>query len=159
MTPENLIQNAILPALKLLPGKMDSPAARAMLIAIALQESRIAHRAQIGGPARGYWQFEMYGGVKGVLNHPASQAHIRSALLALDYSPDSKEPACYIAIEHNDVLAACFARLLLWTLPQPLPAQNNPAGGWSQYIAAWRPGKPHRDTFDGFYADAWDLAK
>lgn len=157
MTPERLLHNAIVPALKLLPEKMDSIPARAMLVAIALQESRCKYRAQIGGPARGFWQFEMYGGVKGVLNHPASQGHIKSVLGALDYSPDAKEAACYIAIEHNDVLAAAFARLLLWTLPGPLPAQNSPGGGWSAYIAAWRPGKPHRETWDSFYTDAWDI--
>lgn len=159
MTPESLLRNAIEPALRLLPDAMDSQAARAMLIAIALQESRAKYRAQIGGPARGYWQFEMYGGVRGVLDHSASQEHIRFVLAALDYSPDAKEPACYIAIEHNDILAAAFARLLLWTLPQSLPARTEPASGWAQYILAWRPGKPHRGTWDAFYAQAWDIVE
>ena len=155
MSPEIFLQNAIFPALRLLPDKMDSRPARAMLIAIALQESRIKHRAQIGGPARGYWQFELGGGVRGVLTHPASKPHIRSVLSALDYDPDSDASNCWTAIEHNDLLAAAFARLLLWTLPSDLPAQNAPGAGWTQYIAAWRPGKPHRETWDAFYAQAW----
>lgn len=158
MTPALFLQNALLPALRLLPAKMDGQAAIAMMVAIALQESRIKHRAQIGGPARGYWQFELGGGVRGVLTHPASKPHIQSVLTALDYDPDSPPDACYKAIEHNDILAAAFARLLLWTLPGRLPVRVDPDDGWSQYIAAWRPGKPHRDTWDAFYAEGWALA-
>lgn len=158
MSPENLIQNAIAPALRLLPAKMDSDAAIAMLVGIALQESRLAHRRQVNGPARGYWQFEQGGGVRGALTHPASRLHIRSVLAALDYDITADAADCYLAIEHNDILAACFARLLLWTLPDKLPAQTAPGSGWSQYIAAWHPGKPRRASWDGYFADAWELA-
>lgn len=157
MSPELLIQNAIFPASRLLPEKMDSRAARAMMIAIALQESRIKHRAQIGGPARGYWQFELGGGVRGVLNHPASKMNIRAVLTELDYAPDSDAGKCWAAIEHNDILAAAFARLLLWTLPEPLSGAAEFEESWEQYISAWRPGKPHRATWDNFYTQAWDL--
>lgn len=144
---------AIPAALKLLPANMDSPEARAMLIAIGLQESRFVHRRQIGGPARGFWQFEQGGGVRGVLNHPASRPAICSVLLLLDY--DMTPEASYEAIEHNDVLAVCFARLLLWTLPEALPRRDDPEEAWAQYIEAWRPGRPHRATWDAFYQQAW----
>ena len=53
----NPIPDILDPAAKLLPG-MDSAKARVMLLAIGLQESRFEHRRQIGGPARGFWQFE-----------------------------------------------------------------------------------------------------
>jgi hypothetical protein len=158
VSPENLIQNAIAPALRILPAKMDSDAAIAMMVAIGLQESRLEHRAQIGGPARGYWQFELGGGVRGVLTHPASKPHIQAVLTALDYDPASDPAACYAAIEHNDALAAAFARLLLWTLPEALPARTAPGSGWSQYLSAWRPGRPHPDLWPAYFADAWDLA-
>jgi len=157
MSPEFLIEHALSPALHLLPGKMDSRQARAMCVAIALQESRIKHRRQIGGPARGYWQFELGGGVRGVLTHPASRPHIQSVLAALDYSHDSDAQECYEAIEHNDILAAAFARLLLWTLPDSLPNLDSPGKGWTQYLSAWRPGKPHRDTWDAFFKEAWEV--
>ena len=157
MAPETFLANALIPALRLLPPKMDTPAARAMVLAICLQESRMKYRRQLGGPARGYAQFELGGGVRGVLTHPASQAHIKYVLTALDYDPMSDPAACYQAIEHNDILAAAFARLLLWTLPTPLPMRGDAQGGWDTYIAAWRPGKPHRDTFDAFYDQAWSL--
>ena len=156
MTPSLFVDLALNPALRLLPTKMDTPAARAMLIAMALQESRLKHRRQIQGPARGYWQFEQGGGVKGVLTHTASKEYAQFVCLSLDYKPESS--VVYEAIEHNDVLACVFARLLLWTLTPPLPARNNPAGGWSQYLSAWRPSKPHRDTWDDFYEAAWEAA-
>lgn len=136
---------------------MDSRAARAMVLAICLQESRLTHRAQVGGPARGYAQFELGGGVRGVLTHPASRPHIQAVLAALDYTTAASAEACWIAIEHNDILAAAFARLLLWTLPGALPAQDAPGAGWAQYIAAWRPGKPHRETWNAFYDQAWRM--
>jgi hypothetical protein len=139
----------------LLPARMDSDEARAMLIAIALQESRFQHRVQIKGPARGFWQFELGGGIRGVLNHSASKQYIRSVLDALcyDYLPDTS----YLAVMHNDVLACAYARLLLWTLPEALPPRDDPEEAWAQYQEAWRPGKPHPETWKNFYEQAWIL--
>lgn len=127
-----------------------------MLMAIAMQESRFDERRQIGGPARSFWQFE-FGGIKGVLNHKASAPLIRSVLTQLDYdyAPDSS----YNAIEHNDVLAFAYARCLLWTLPNPLPKRDEVEEGWTQYVEAWRPGKPRPQTWDAFYAKAWQLTE
>ncbi len=138
----------------LLPEKLDTPEAKAMLMAIAMQESRWDERRQIGGPARSFWQFE-FGGIKGVLNHPASKPLIRSVLERLDYdfAPDTS----YTAIEHNDVLAFAYARCLLWTLPNPLPKRGDVEEGWTQYTEAWRPGKPHHGTWDAFYEQAWGM--
>lgn len=159
MTPNMLTWLAIDPAFVLLREDMDSDAARAMLIAIALQESRIKHRRQIGGPAHGFWQFEV-AGVRGVLTHPASQPRIHEALVALDYPPERwNSENIHAAIEHNDVLAAAFARCLLWTLPDQLPRRGDPGEGWRQYIEAWRPGRPHRGTWDGLYLEAWDTVE
>lgn len=155
MTPEFFHDRALVPAMRMLPSKLDTIEARAMVVAICLQESRLEHRAQIGGPARSYAQFELAGGVMGVLNHRASRPHIQAVLAALDYDPASDAPACFRAIEHNDILAAAFARLLLWTLPDSLPDRNASAIGWSVYTKAWRPGKPRRETWDTCFARAW----
>lgn len=127
-----------------------------MLVAIALQESRAAHRKQIGGPARSYWQFETIG-VAGVLEHPSTRFEAELFLGQLDYSPASIAAKVYLAIEHNDVLAAGLARLLLWTLPKPLPERHDAPEGWAQYLAAWRPGKPHPETWGANWAEAWQL--
>jgi len=153
MTPSLFIELALTPALRLLPPEMDSAAARAMIVAVSLQESRIKHRRQIGGPARGYAQFEKGGGVLGVLTHPASKDHAREVCAALDYEPTTD--AVYVAIEHNDILACCFARLLLWTHPEPLPGQNEADAAWDYYESVWRPGKPHPETWLAFWHQAW----
>ena len=140
-------------AFSLLPEGMDSEDARVMLLAIGLQESRFDHRVQIGGPARGFWQFEKGGGIRGVLGHHATKYHAMSACRHLRYFDADDE--AYNAIAHNDVLACVFARLLLWSLPQPLPTSSD--DGWDQYLAAWRPGKPHPETWAAFYAQAKQL--
>ena len=157
MSPEAFLANALEPALKLLPAPMDSAAARAMVIAICLQESRLKHRRQVGGPARGYGQFELGGGVRGVLTHPATRQPIQVVLTCLDYDPTSSAEECWAIIEHNDILAAAFCRLNLWWLPSPLPERHDAAEGWRQYFDSWKPGKPHRGTWDSFYTQAWDI--
>ena len=143
-------------AAALLPANMDVPAAKAMLMAIAMQESRWDERRQIRGPARGFWQFEL-GGIKGVLIHHASRPIIEAVLARLDYNNDPF--VSYTAIEHNDVLAFAYARCLLWTLSPALPARGDAATGWAQYIDAWRPGKPWRKTWDGFFKAAWQMVE
>lgn len=145
------VKQWVLPAAAdLLPSSMRSTDADRELMAIAWQESRLRHRAQIGGPARGFWQFEL-GGVRGVLDHRATALHAARVLEQLQYrDPTPRE--IQAALQHNDVLAAVFARLLLWTLPEPLP--TTAAAGWNQYLDAWRPGKPHPAT----WADAWEIA-
>jgi hypothetical protein len=151
-------QLAIQPALHLLPKQMSTPSAEAMLVTIGLQESRLAYRRQIGGPARSLFQFEVTG-VAGVLTHQASSPLIHDVLSALSYPPNLWTPEeCHKAIEHNDVLAAAFARCLLWTLPSALPKEDESHGAWLQYIKAWRPGRPHRATWDAFYEEGWQCA-
>lgn len=157
MNPSILLKTAIEPALSLLPEQMDSPQARRMLIAIALQESGLSERRQIGswdngipryGPARGWWQFEG-GGVIGVLRHKATSPHIAQACHDLGYE-DTDPSGLHRAVEHNDVLACVFARLNLWWLPQPLAEAEE--DGWAQYIEAWRPGKPHKERWPAAWA-------
>lgn len=156
---EHLHDYAIPAAYAVLPAPMKSEAATAMLLAIALQESKARYRHQLGGPARGFWQFEAGGGVQGVLTHPATQMHARSALNLLCYPASLTVNVIHGAIEHNDALAAVFARLLLWSLPQALPVSTDDAGAWDQYMAAWRPGRPHRSTWAPNYAVAWSMVQ
>ncbi|QYJ23444.1 hypothetical protein KYT87_09575 [Achromobacter sp. ES-001] len=152
MNLSEIIKTGIEPALALLPAKMDTPAARVMLLAIGLQESRFIHRRQINGPARGFWQFERGGGVVGVLTHSASAALARQVCEARGVTPTA--PAVYAQLESDDVLAAAFARLLLWTDPGRLPAVGDSKGGWDLYARTWRPGKPHQQTWSDLHAQA-----
>lgn len=154
MTPRFFIDFALAPTLSLLPAKMDTQAGRAMIVAICLQESHLTNRRQLNGPARGYAQFEA-GDVRGVLAHPASGPIIQAVLASLDYDPNADVASCYSAIGDNDILAVAFARLLLYTLPQRLPSRYQVDAAWEQYLSAWRPGRPHRESWDAFYASAW----
>lgn len=144
--------DAIAEGLKLLPAAMNSRKARVLMYAIALQESRFTHRRQIGGPARGFWQFERGGGVRGVLSHPASSKHAGKVCAARNVKPTPID--VYPELEHDDVLAAAFARLLLFTDPSALPEIGDVQGSWDYYIRNWRPGRPHPKTWAPLYAQA-----
>jgi hypothetical protein len=152
MTLDKVIRDAYLPAIAII-GVKDSPETRVMILAIGLQESRFEYRRQMGnGPAMGYWQFERGGSVKGVLNHPASAAKARTLCHARSVTPEPM--SAWLALENDDVLAAGFARLLLLTDPPALPAVTDAQGAWDCYLHNWRPGKPHRATWDAFHARA-----
>jgi hypothetical protein len=150
---------AITPALQLLPGAMDTPEARVMLLAIGLQESRLTARRQLvgspprpTGPATGLWQFEQGGGVRGVLEHQASRYWMHRVCHEREVKPVASE--VWRALQHDDILAAATARLLLFTDPRRLPALGDEAAAWQCYIRTWRPGKPHRSTWPALYAVA-----
>jgi hypothetical protein len=148
--------HAIPSAYRLLPGTMASDNATALMLAIGLQESRCIYRRQNGGPARGFFQFERDGGVRGVLRHHRTRPLLLPVLDLLQYPHEAQ--AIYNAIEDNDVLAVILARLLLWTLPDPLPDRADEQAGWQQYVSAWRPGKPHPGTWSAAYALGWLIA-
>lgn len=152
MTLSEIRERAIAPALAMLPARMRSDAAEVMLLAIGLQESGLIHRHQIGGPAHGLLQFERGGGVRGVMNHPASKDH--AARVCVERGVEPTVVAAFDAIEFDDVLAMAFGRLLLWTDPKPLPDVQDVNGAWDLYLRVWRPGKPHRHTWDRHYAEA-----
>lgn len=151
MTPSRLLTTAIYPALgelELQSIPQNANAAR-LLLAIALQESGLRYRRQVtaggqeNGPASSYWQFEAGGGCKGVLTHKAVASKMLNICNAYDINPTQQ--GLWEAMRYNDIVAACAARLLLWTLPSKLPTTAD--YGWSQYISAWRPGKPHPSTW------------
>jgi hypothetical protein len=145
-------------AFRLLPDEMGTPEAAAMLMAIAYQESDFAARQQIGGPARGFWQFEM-GGVLAVISPQSIRIPLNAALEALRYPSGPKIPQTYYdAIRHNDVLACVFARLLLWLHPLPMPARQDVDGAWAMYLRQWRPGKPRPDDWASSWQRAWQLS-
>jgi len=139
----------------ILGTKFNTRDASIIMAAIAYQESNFFHRKQIIGPARGLWQFEMNGGVIGVLRHSSS------AKLALEVCRIRKvehtTKNVYDQLEHDDVLAAAFARLLLWTDPKPIP--SDPDSAWQYYLKIWRPGKPHPGRWKECWSNAVDLYK
>lgn len=152
--PSEFLREIIDPACAALTGQMGrdmgEDRARVMMLAIAYQESNLEHRRQIRGPARGFWQFERGGGTAGVLNHERSKAAAKASCEAMGVEPEVG--VVYEALASDDNLAACFARLLLWTDPKPLPAIGDEEGAWQYYLANWRPGKPHRARWSQAHA-------
>lgn len=154
----NIVETAINPALALLPPRLDTPEARVLLLAIGMQESRFEFRRQLGdGPARSFWQDELgtkatRGGVTGVYLHSASGELLR--LLCRERGCEFDPRCIWEAIEHDDVLAAGLARLLLLTDAKPLPKVGDEAGAWETYLRVWRPGKPKPRTWPKCYAAA-----
>jgi len=159
MTPKDILVGAVDPAIALLhqlTGIVPTQKARVLTMAIAGQESRWAHRLQVPvAYARGFWQFERGGGVAGVLSHPGSRGKIAAVCADLLISCDVA--TVYEAIAWNDTLAASMARLLLFTDPRPLPEIGDVDGGWSYYLANWRPGAPHPETWPARHATAREL--
>jgi len=149
ISPQAFVSQILPGALALLPTNMNSRPARVMLLAIALQESSLAHREQIGGPARGLLQFEL-GGVRGVLTHPASGDYADRVCRLRDVQPTPEQ--VYGALAGDDILAVALGRLLLWTDPQTLPTDAQ--GGWDLYARVWRPGHPRPDDWIGNYQTA-----
>ncbi|SKC78207.1 hypothetical protein SAMN05445504_2355 [Burkholderia sp. CF099] len=157
MTLSDVISTAIAPALGFLPRQMDTPEARVMLLSIGLQESRFMARQQVGGPARGFWQFEQgtpvsKGGVWGIYLHASSQYWLSGLCDARGVPFDAG--SIYNALDKDDVLAAGVARLALFTDPQKLPATSDATGSWALYQRVWRPGKPRPDTWAVLHAQA-----
>ena len=149
------------PALAMLPPAFDSQLVRVHLLADGLQESELAHRVQIidgggRGPAHGLWQFERAGGVLGVLSHKASRAYAWRVCDARGVPADSR--AVWERLEHDDILAAVFARLLIWTDPYKLPGLDDEAGAYQMYCERlWRPGKPRPSDWPANWRRARDF--
>ena len=171
MMVDHVLTFTVPAAYSLLPPAMRSDKATAMLLAVGLHESDgfSARRQYNRGPAHGFWQFERTG-TRGVLEHPRSEAAAAEVIAALRYQLPTATPArqaleVFEAVTHNDTLACCLARLLLWTLPVPLPAEDDPSAAWAQYVQGWKPGAVTKGTdedrirlrahFYHCYAEAW----
>lgn len=137
------IQADIRSGLALLPPQMGTLPARIMLRAINLQENPRRLEQQVRGPARGDYQFEIGGGVRGVLRHSSSKKHAEAVCKARGVQPTAE--AVYEAIGTDPILAAALARLLLWTDPKPMPATGDVSAAWAMYLGVWRPGAAARD--------------
>lgn len=127
------------PGLALLPASWNTLEARVMLRAIQLQEDPKERRRQMNnGPARGAWQFEKGGGVAGVLNHPSVTVYAAQVCAARGVRPLAD--VVWSRLETDDALACAFARLLLRSVPIPLPAIGDTDAAWTLYLRTWRPG-------------------
>lgn len=140
-TPALVLRHVIPAAMALLPQRMAGPRANVPILAIMLQESALSTRRQgtkaRPGPGRGFAQFEV-NGVRGVMSHVASQKYAKHVCreLGIPFEPTP----IHHAMEHNDVLGAAFARLLLWTDAAALPEIGKMDQALLYYLRNWRPG-------------------
>lgn len=149
-TASAVCANVWIPAMAILPAKLNSFGSSLVGLTIGGQESGYRAREQAGGgPARSFWQFER-GGIRGVLTHPASRDMAVAACTELGIVPTVD--GVYEAMAVNDVLGAVMARLLLWTDPGPLPLDRD--GAYALYLRLWRPGKPDDSRWPPAYEAA-----
>lgn len=169
MTPRQLNNLVVEPTLDWLaeftPIKA-TPAARAMMLAIAWQESELRNRVQVvrstsmalveHGPARSWWQMERIS-VTEVMGNAKSREFAKSVCEQLGFP--ATPAAVHMNIAFNDQLACAFARLNLWLDPHRLVAPRRQAedDSWAIYYHAWRPGKPHRQRWGTAWANAIEL--
>ncbi|MCW5737796.1 MAG: hypothetical protein KIS73_26990 [Enhydrobacter sp.] len=159
MTPDNFFARIVEPTLAYMAASPSinvpvTDGARVLVMSIAGQESFWKERRQIGGPARGFWQFEFGGGIDDVFRVTPRQLGTVCASLDIPYD----RTVVFEAMAWNDTLACAMARLLLWMQPPALPAIGDKEGAWQYYLKAWRPGAPHRHTWDARYDTALKAA-
>ena len=83
----------------------------------------------------------------------ATEGHAKALCLATKTPFDSS--LVHAKLAFNDVLAAGFARLLLWADSHPIPRVDaTHEEAWQCYVRIWRPGKPRRDRWDAYHAEA-----
>lgn len=150
-------RGAINEAFAILPPKWGTPAARQLHAAIGYQETKYRNRRQVikvdgklqeRGPATGFWQFEKGGAVTGVMNFGGIVTSKAMHVCNVRGVPWYRQQV-WFALSQDDVLAAAFARLLMYTDPHALPTTQDDA--WEFYLRTWRPGKPHPED----WPDSW----
>lgn len=160
----DIAHTLIIPRLRVMEEKYGikfTKEAMALTRSIGFQESRFSVRDQIVsgkkpgdiGPATGFWQFELGGGVKGVMGHPSTK--VIAEKCCAEFGVPFVRDAVWRSFTKPefDGLACSFARLLLLSDPDPLPAAvpGMVEAAWRYYLDTWRPGKPHRSTWDQFW--------
>lgn len=164
MDPRIFFKTIVEPTLQWMAGSPAinvplSVSGRILVVAVAGQESRWKDRRQIGITsyypqrvgARSYWQLESTWGGPVAINDVIVKTprQLASVCGALDIPVD--EMALYEACAWNDTLACAMARLNLWQDPAPLPAAGDKEGAWQYYVRNWKPGVPHRSSWDAVY--------
>ncbi len=135
MTPRQFHDLCVMSGLSLLPPVMTSPEARVLLVAIAMQETGLVTRSEVGGSAFGFYQF-MEIGVDGVFSH-AETGHLAADVAKVLQIPIDEN--FYEAVRWNDHMGTVLARLNLWPDPAPLPALGQEMEAFRYYERIWRP--------------------
>jgi hypothetical protein len=158
MTPAAFLAAVIRPGLAWIGGPQDSPAAARMLLAIALHESGLEHRVQVGRDgkklphlARGYWQFEP-AGVRAAISHPSNE-WLRAKLPELGYAGAAAKDLHH-AVAHSELLMVLLARGLLWPDRARLADAEETERAYRIYDGCWRPGAKRPAAWPGCWSKA-----
>ncbi len=129
----------IAPVLGYLGAPLDSPAAHALLLGTAVQESGLARLAQDPtGPALGYYQIEPATHDDVFFNFLIHRADLLHRVMTLAAPlPDRR-----LQLVTNAAYATAIARIIYFRAPDPLPAPDDIAG----LAAYW---KRHYNTAGG----------
>lgn len=163
--PLVFLNNTIQPCCKYLTSisgrNMDHQEAEVILLASAIQETRLRSRLQRSADnevifhlGRGFWQFE--GGktaaIGGLMTHPATEALLRRC--CKDFGVPFLRSMIHEAVAWHDDLACCLARLLFYSDPERLPALGQCDPAMDYYHRCWRPGKRHPEHWPKAYDTA-----
>jgi hypothetical protein len=119
--------------------RMDSPDARALLLATALHESAVGYRSHLyqygGGPGRGLWQVEPATAADNWDSFIAHRPELEWRMRRLgDSWPNGIGLDATLAA--NLLVCCAHARLKYWRVPEPLPSRYDVEGQtryWSTY--------------------------
>ncbi len=106
-------------------------------------------------PALAFLKLDSLAARHELLAHPAAAQRMR--LACMERGVLATPATLWEAMKTDDVLGACAARLLLYTLPGQLPIAS--VDGWNQYVDAWRPGKPKPDTWAAHWQTAGEVVR
>lgn len=160
MTPAVFLSGIVDPTLKMLSiwPFIEIPftdEGRVLCLTICGQESRWKDRLQIGGRARGYSQFERFGGVARVFQRMSRQLAAVCGMLDITLDPDT----VFEAMAWNDTLMMSMTRFNLYPDPAPLPRPGDEEGAWEYYNRIWAPGMPDRQRWSEVYPVSLALVK
>ena len=154
MNPTTFLNVAIRPTLRWMGEPFDNALAERILLAIAMQESDMEHRHQVGGPAHGFFQFEPIGCAEAIRIDGLNQTRFFERLVL-----PTQYDELHVALEWSEAAMVVCARLILWSITRPLPGPHEQADAWRQYIRAWKPGKPHPDRWPANWALACEACE
>lgn len=141
------------PALALLPESLSGREAEVLLLASGLAASGFQTRRDARGPGRGYWRALPDGVMVGGVLRAAQTRDLAVAVCDARQVPPIAERV-YSALEHDDLLAAALARLLLWSDPAGLPSLGDEAGAWACYQCHWAVDEAARRDWPAHYQRA-----
>lgn len=153
MTPGLLLKLVVRPVVAYLDWPQ--PAEReALLVAIAMQESKLRYRRQVPrGPAQSWWQIEPPTAVDCLRRCPPVRELWRELGLGLWLGDGPKDQGRIEGLAESELGACAVAAGILRLHPGALPWIDEPEKAWRYYLAAWRPGKPRIEGWAAAHED------